>query len=136
MFKEKGQLKFHNIFKPFLSLLQQNNSFFFQIGLGEGRGGVRSKRQMFLLCDYGLVITWLISWFILFHWICSMQRHELRYLTLILYLNVRTISPEDLLTKQTGSSFCWYHYFHLSWAAWQIWETWKTWNNLEFESGV
>ena len=39
MFKEKGQLKFHNIFKPFLSLLQQNNSFFFQIGLGEGRGG-------------------------------------------------------------------------------------------------
>ena len=67
MFKEKGQLKFHNIFKPFLSLLQQNNSFFFQIGLGEGRGvGVRSKRQMFLLCDYGLVITWVANFLVHF----------------------------------------------------------------------
>ena len=69
MFKEKGQLKFHNIFKPFLSLLQQNNSFFFQIGLGGGEaggGGVRSKRQMFLLCDYGLVITWVANFLVHF----------------------------------------------------------------------
>ena len=64
MFKEKGQLKFHNIFKPFLSLLQQNNSFFFQIGLGGG--GVRSKRQMFLLCDYGLVIIWVPNFLVHF----------------------------------------------------------------------
>ena len=51
MFKEKGQLKFHNIFKPFLSLLQQNNSFFFpdRIGGGEGGGGKVQKTDVLVV---------------------------------------------------------------------------------------